>query len=199
MVPDFTSDAAETRSSLSLVMAGFFASGPERSRARACERRSCILDGEDRCVSSNREGKRAAKKLKRDDFQIRDAIEVARIVGADRVAEFQRARADDQIDEGQIDSFNCLFSTNARDDFRCRFGDRVHRNVCLQFIDKLAAAIAALGRVGAVDAVSQFRHGHHRDDDRRIADISGSPDIAEHFRRRELGPFRRNQNARIED
>ena len=199
MVPDFTSDAAETRSSLSLVVAGFFASGPERSRARACERRSCSLDGEDRCVSSNREGKRAAKKLKRDDFQIRDAIEVARIVGADRVAEFQSARADDQIDEGQIDSFSRLFSTNARDDFRCGFRDRMDGNVCLQFIDKLAAAFSTFGRVSAVDAVSEFCHGHHGDDDRRIADISGSPDIAEHFRRRELGPFRRNQNARIED
>src|SRR5436190_20762994 len=37
------------------------------------------------------------KRLKGDDLQPRNAIEVARIVGADRVAEFDRTRADDEI------------------------------------------------------------------------------------------------------
>jgi len=47
--------------------------------------------------------------------------------------------------------------------------------------------------------VSEFRHGHGGDDDRRIADIGRGPDIAEHFRRRELGAFGRDQDAGIED
>ena len=156
MVPDFTSDAAETRSSLSLVMAGFFASGPERSRARACERRSCSLDGEDRCVSSNREGKRAAKKLKRDDFQIRDAIEVARIVGADRVAEFQSARADDQIRKRQIDSFSGLFTTDPGDDFCCGFRDRMDGNRGLEFFQEGTPELPDLWRVGSIDTVADL-------------------------------------------
>jgi len=99
-------------------------------------------------------------QLKGDDSQIWNAVEVTRIVRADRVAEFQSARADDEIDEGQVDSFSCFFTTNTRDDFRGRFRDRMDGNMRLQFIDKLTTALSAFGCVGTVDAVSEFRHRH---------------------------------------
>src|SRR5438093_9337054 len=39
------------------------------------------------------------------------------------------------------------------------------------FIDKLTPAFSAFRCVGAVDAVSEFRYGHHGDNDWRIADF----------------------------
>src|SRR5437870_7294131 len=97
---------------------------------------------------------------------------------ANSIAEFQSARADHQVDEGQIDSFSCLFTTNPRDDLGCCFRDRMNGNVRLQFIDKLTPAFSAFRCVGAVDAMSEFRYGHHGDNDWRIADFGSGTDIA---------------------
>ena len=91
-----------------------------------------------------------------------------------------------------IDSFSGLFSTGASDDFRRSFGDRMHRNVGLQLIGKLAALLTAFGCVGAVDAVTEFRHRQDRDDDGHITGTGGSADIPEHFGRRELRAFPRS-------
>ncbi len=71
-------------------------------------------------------------------------------------------------------------------------------NVRLQFIDKLPPAFSAFRCIGAVDAVSEFGDSHGRDDDRRI-DIGRGADIAEHFRRGELGAFSGNEDTRVED
>src|SRR5438552_4194961 len=50
-------------------------------------------------------------------------------------------------------------------------------NVRLQFIDKLTPAFSAFRCVGAVDAVSEFRYGHHGDNDWRIADFGSTDSI----------------------
>ena len=76
---------------------------------------------EERSVSVDEEGKGVA--LKRHDFQIRDAIEVSCIVGAYCVAKFERTSTDDEIRNGQIDSFSRLFATNASNDLCRSFGD----------------------------------------------------------------------------
>src|SRR5437870_10170052 len=72
-------------------------------------------------------------------------------------------------------------------------------NVRLQFIDKLTPAFSAFRCVGAVDAVSEFRYGHHGDNDWRIADFGSGTDIAQDFRSRELGALGCNEDAGIED
>src|SRR5438093_10940571 len=94
------------------------------------------------------------------------------MVGANSIAEFQSARADHQADEGQIDSFPCLFTTNPRDDLGCCFRDRMNGNVRLQFIDKPTPAFSPFRRVAAVEAVSAFRSGHHGDNASSIADLA---------------------------
>ena len=100
--------------------------------------------------------RREGRRLKRDDLQTGNSVEVTDIVGSDRVAEFQSARTDDQIRKRQIDSLSRLFSTDASDDFRCGLGDRMDGNVRLQLIDKLSAPLAAFGCVGPVDTVGKF-------------------------------------------
>ena len=86
----------ETRSSLSLVIAAL-CGGPEQSRARVGERRKLYPGRREPRRIVEREGKEA--QLKGDDLQIRNAIAVPRVVGADRIAEFERTRTNDEIRE----------------------------------------------------------------------------------------------------
>src|SRR5215471_12577341 len=141
--PDFTSDAGETRS------APF-----PRNGASPASGDSFTLDGEDRRRIGDRGGKGA--QLKGDNLQIGNSVEVPRVIGTDRVTKFQRTRADDEIRNGQIDSFSCLFATNASNDLCRCLGDGMHGNRRFEFVEESASSLADLRYIGAIDPVTDL-------------------------------------------
>ena len=124
-------------------------------------------------------------------------MKVAGVVGANRVAKFQCARADDQVGEGQIDPLGRLLAVDPGDDFGGDLGHRMNGDRGLQFIQELPALLPALWRIGPVDAVRQFGDGQGADDHRNIPDRCA--DVLDHVRGGAPGSFGRDQDAGIED
>lgn len=80
-------------------------------------------------------------------------IEVPRVAGGDRVAEFHGCGADDQISEGQVDSACSLSGPDSSDDLGGGASDGEDGHVSRQFIEKLPAKAATLGRSGPIDVM----------------------------------------------
>ena len=66
--------------------------------------------------------------LQRDELQTGNAFKVAHVTGADSVTKFQRTGTDQEISQRKIDAVGSLFTTNAGDDFRRRFSERIDGN-----------------------------------------------------------------------
>jgi len=115
-----------------------------------------------------KEGKGA--RLQPDDVQARNAVEVAEVDRADRVAEFKGTSSDDEIGQRESDSLGGLLGANAADNLGGRFRDGMDGDVCLQLIQELASHTGPLWRVGTINAVGEFRHGQRTDHDRDVAE-----------------------------
>src|SRR5437773_1511719 len=68
----------------------------------------------------------------RDDAQAGNAVKVADVRGADRIAQLQRASSDDEIGQRKSDPFGGFPGADPPDNFCGRFGDRMNRNMRFQ-------------------------------------------------------------------
>ena len=71
-----------------------------------------------------------------NDVQAWDAIEVARVGGADGIAKFHRASSDNEIGERKVDSLGGLLGTNTGDDLGSGLRHWVDRDCGLQFVEE---------------------------------------------------------------
>jgi hypothetical protein len=104
-------------------------------------------------------------RLKTNDFQAGNALKIANVSGADRVAQFDGASSDDEIGQRKRNSHGGLLSADSIDNLGGRFGHWMNGNVRLQLIEKLAPHTAPLRRISAMDAVGEFRHCKRADHD----------------------------------
>ena len=116
------------------------------------------------CKEIGTVGKRPTR-LRLRHMQARDAAKIPQVVGPNRIAQFQGAGSDEEIRQRQNDPLAGLFSANASDDLSRGFSYRMNGNGDLERVEKGATAVAELGRIGAVDPVTDFGNGHGAEHD----------------------------------
>src|SRR5580658_6751383 len=104
-----------------------------------------------------------------NDVQAGDAAKITDVARSNGVAEFERASSDDEIGHRNSDSLCGLLRAASGDDFGGRFGDGMNWDLRFQFIEELTALPASLRRIGAIYAVTEFRHRQRTDDDGNVA------------------------------
>lgn len=137
------------------------------------------------------------RRLKRDELQSRDPLEVALVACGDGVITFHGASADEQIIERDRDALLRRFGMDLSDQFRSVGRNRIDHYSGLQIVEKRAAGLAAFGCVGAMDAVDEFGHADRAERSFTFADPLGN--VLEKARHVEVVAARLDHDAGIED
>jgi hypothetical protein len=82
---------------------------------------------------------------------------MAQIASADCIAEFKRARSDDEVTEWNIDSLRRFLTADPRDDFSCSRCDGIDGKRSRKFIEKSLPTLTQFQVVGSKDSVTNLR------------------------------------------
>ena len=98
-----------------------------------------------------------------DDREARDSLEVTDVERGHGVAEKQRRRPDQQVGEGDADSLSRLLPLNPSSQLGDFERHRLNRDRLPEFLDEGLPPLSIRFRLGTVDAMGQFNHGHRRE------------------------------------
>src|SRR5579884_1115684 len=113
------------------------------------------------------------RTLNPDNVQAGDELEVADVGGPDAIAELEGTDPDEQIGKRDTDPARLALSVDLAGAESDGDGHRLDGASGEQIVEETLPAVAAVGRVGAGDAVGKFEHGDHGNGDPLIAGFKG--------------------------